>query len=42
MKLCDCKNCLHRECCGGPQYGCIPAYTSEHYDDQSLLDDYDE
>ena len=31
MKFCDCENCLHRECCCGPQDGCEPAYTPDHY-----------
>ena len=31
MKFCDCDNCRHQECCGGPQYGCIPDYYPEHF-----------
>ena len=28
---CDCDNCRHQECCGGPQYGCVPDYYPEHF-----------
>ena len=28
---CDCDNCRHKECCGGPQYGCVPDYYPEHF-----------
>ena len=31
MKFCDCENCRHQECCGGPQYGCVPDYYPEHF-----------
>ena len=31
MKFCDCDNCRHQECCGGPQYGCVPDYYPEHF-----------
>ena len=35
----DCEHCLHYECCGGPQYGCRPAYTDDHYrDDDGIFD----
>ena len=34
IKFHDCANCLHEPCCGGPQYGCKPAYTDEHYEDE--------
>ena len=23
--------CRHQECCGGPQYGCVPDYYPEHF-----------
>ena len=41
MTFCDCKNCLHQECCGGPQYGCRPAYTEEHYSNDESHGEYE-
>ena len=45
MKFCDCDNCRHQECCGGPQYGCVPDYYPEHFgaqgDEPLGLADYD-
>ena len=45
MKFCDCDNCRHQECCGGPQYGCVPDYYPEHFGAQGDaplgLADYD-